>query len=252
MYFLLIFLNLIPSPVQHQHLYLPISPAHPITHQYYILSYNEETEQANWIYYKLTSDMLLGDAERNSNFRNDPLVSTKSASTKDYTKSGYDRGHLCPAADMKFDEKAMYESFYMSNVSPQVPEFNRGIWKNLESQIRDWTREKDSLYIVTGPIFDQTNIAIGKNQVVVPSAFYKVLYNPAQNQMIAFSLPNKASSLPFDKFASTVDSLEELTGIDFFSQLPDQLENRLESKIVLSGWFQSALSTSTRTKSSYP
>jgi len=224
--------------------YIPISSSQPIAHQYYTLSYNEDTEQANWVYYKLTADMIVGDTERSSNFRNDPLVTTKSASTKDYTNSGYDRGHLCPAADMKFSEEAMYESFYMSNISPQLPEFNRGIWKELETQVREWAKEKDSLYVVTGPIFDETNIRIGANQVKVPASFYKVLYNPAQQQMIAFILPNQASFLPFQRYTSTVDSLEELTGIDFFSQLPDNLENRLESKIVLAGWFDSPLTTS--------
>jgi endonuclease G len=180
------------SPITDE--YLPIDDGERINHTYYSLSYNEDTEQANWVYYKLTEDMLSGDAERNNNFRYDPLVTTKSASTKDYTKSGYDRGHLCPAGDRKFNKDAMYESFYMSNVSPQLPGFNRGIWKSLESQVRNWTRDKDSLYVVTGPIFNETDQRIGKNKVRIPSAFYKVLYAEGKNQMLAFILPNQASS----------------------------------------------------------
>jgi endonuclease G len=218
--------------------FIPVSSGEQISHKYYILSYNEDTEQANWVYYKLTKEMLQGDAQRNSSFRNDPLVTTKSASTKDYTMSGYDRGHLCPAADMKFDDTAMYESFYMSNVSPQIPEFNRGIWKELESQVRNWTYEKDSLYVITGPIFDDVDVRIGKNEVRVPKYLFKILYDAAYNQMIAFTLPNIASDQPFTDFVVSVDSLESLTNIDFFSQLPDSMENRLEKRIQLSSWFK--------------
>lgn len=228
--------------------FLPLSTGEQVNHQYYILSYNEDTEQANWVLYKLTSDMLAGETERDGNFRNDPLVATKSASTKDYTNSGYDRGHLCPAADMKFNEKAMYESFYMSNISPQLPGFNRGIWKELETQVRDWARGKDSLYIVTGPIFDETVESIGTNKVRIPVAFYKILYGPEKKEMIAFNMPNKASESPLETFTSTVDNLEEITGIDFFSQLPDNMEEQLESKVNTADWFVSPLATSLATK----
>ncbi len=229
-------------------LFIPQSPGEQINHHYYILSYNENTEQANWIYYELTSQMLNGNIKRSNRFRNDPLVSTISASSSDYTKSGFDRGHLCPAADMQFDSIAMNESFYMSNISPQNPGFNRGIWKSLEGKVRDWANTKEKLVIVTGPIFNEADQRIGQNKVRVPAYFYKILFAEEQNQMIAFILPNAASSNSLDKFASTVDSLEEITGIDFFSQLPDRLENRLESEIVLSGWFDNSLATSIKTK----
>lgn len=220
--------------------FIPISPGEIIRHNYYILSYNEDTEQANWVYYKLTKQMTRGDAKR-TNFRMDPLVSTISASVSDYTNSGYDRGHLCPAADMKFSKDAMYESFYMSNVSPQVPGFNRGIWKKLENQVRNWVQNKDSLYVVTGPIFnDSTFTIIGDNKVKVPAYFYKVLYEPAHDKMIAFILPNQPSGQPLENFTSTVDSLEMITNIDFFSQLQDELENQIESNIELDGWINSS------------
>ena len=217
--------------------YLPLSNGEIIMHKYYTLAYNEETEQANWVFYKITKEMLLGNAKRNDNFRSDPMVSTGSASTNDYTNTGYDRGHLCPAADMKFSDIAIYESFYLSNVSPQIPEFNRGIWKQLENKVRDWTREKDSLYVVSGPIFTKNGISIGQNKVKVPSYFFKVLFAPYQKQMIAFILPNDLSRLSFENYASTSDLLEQITGFDFFSQLPDTIENRLESEIRLEDWF---------------
>lgn len=231
--------------------YIPVSDGENIVHQYYILSYNEDAEQANWVYFKLTKEMLVGDAKRSSNFRSDPFVSTGSASTKDYVKTGCDRGHLCPAADMKFDDRAMYESFYMSNISPQVPEFNRGIWKQLETKVRNWAHDKDSIYVVAGPIFSDMDTRIGENEVRVPTSFYKVLYEPAKERIIAFILPNKGSSIPLQEFVTTVDSVERVTSIDFFSQIPDNLENELESKIELSGWFENvSFSTSIPPKES--
>lgn len=218
--------------------FLPKSPGEQINHHYYILSYSEENEQANWVYYELTSQMLNGNIKRSNRFHTDPLVLTKSSTTSDYTKSGFDRGHLCPAADMSFDSIAMNESFYMSNISPQYPGFNRGIWKSLEAKVRDWAKTKEQLVIVTGPIFSESDQRIGQNRVRVPAYFYKILFAEDQNQMIAFVLPNEASSHSLDNFVSTVDSVEQITGIDFFSQLPDSNENQLESKIVLSGWFE--------------
>ncbi len=218
-------------------LYIPKSQGEQINHHYYILSYNEITEQANWVYYELSSQMLNGNIKRSNRFHSDPLVTTKSATSSDYTKSGFDRGHLCPAADMSFDSIAMYESFYMSNISPQNPAFNRGIWKSLEGKVREWANTKEKLDIVTGPIFSKTDLRIGQNNVRVPAYFYKILFAEEQNQMIAFILPNAASSNSLDRFVSTVDSIEQITGIDFFIQLPDSKENQLESEIALSGWF---------------
>ncbi len=221
--------------------FLPNSPGEQIYHHYYVLSYNENTEQANWVYYELKPEMLNGKIERNGGFRMDPMISTKSANTKDYANSGFDRGHLCPAADMAFDTVAMYESFYMSNVSPQLPGFNRGIWKSLEEQVRDWVTKKGKIIVVTGPVIKNFNHKIGKNEVVVPDQFFKVLYSEDLNQMIAFDLLNASSSLPLEDFAITVDSLEQITGFDFFSQLPDNIENELEGKVKPDGWFESSI-----------
>ena len=216
--------------------FVPISFGETVKHNYFILSYNEDTEQANWVYYTLNKSMLIGEAER-TNFRMDPKVSTESASVKDYTNSGYDRGHLCPAADMKFDETAMYETFYMSNMSPQVPAFNRGIWKSLEEQTRTWVNEKDSLIVVVGPVFLQPQTTIGNNKVVVPTHFYKILFDVDKEKMITFFMANEGSTQTLNSFVTSVDSIEELTGIDFFSQLPDNLENKLEREINVHDWF---------------
>lgn len=219
--------------------YLPIPSTELVHHTYYTLSYNEKYEQANWVYYVLTDSMVIaGGQERSNKFKVDPLVPSGSAKSSDYTKSGYDRGHLCPAADMDFNPVAMEESFLMSNICPQAPDFNRGIWKDLESAVRGWARTKHKLFIVTGPVFSENKGKIGQDQVVIPGYFYKVLYTTSpQPEIIAFVLPNQKSDRPLSDFVISVDDLEKLTGIDFFSQLPDELENRIESKVELAGWF---------------
>lgn len=219
--------------------YLPVPTKDLVRHTYYTLSYNEKYEQANWIYYILTDSMVVaGGQERTNKFKVDPMVPTGSAKSSDYTKSGYDRGHLCPAADMDFNHVAMEESFLMSNISPQAPDFNRGIWKDLETEVRDWAKQKHKLYVVTGPVFSESKGTIGYDNVLVPGYFFKVLYDDTTHpEIIAFVLPNQKSDRPLSDFVVKVDDLEKLTGFDFFSQLPDDVENRIESKIELAGWF---------------
>lgn len=219
--------------------YLPVPTKDLVRHAYYTLSYNEKYEQANWVYYILTDSMVVaGGQERTNKFKADPMVPTGSARSSDYTKSGYDRGHLCPAADMDFNRVAMEESFLMSNISPQAPDFNRGIWKDLETEVREWAKQKHKLYVVTGPVFSELKGTIGQDNVTVPGYFFKVIYDESkQPEMIAFVLPNQKSDRPLYDFVVKVDDLEKLTGFDFFSQLPDDVENRIEGKIELAGWF---------------
>lgn len=219
--------------------FLPAPATNVVKHTYYTLSYNEDYEQANWVYYSLTDSMILNsDEERSNRFKEDKTVPTGSARPADYSKSGYDRGHLCPAGDMGFNAKAMQESFLMSNMSPQEPEFNRGIWKDLETQVRDWAKAEHKLYVVTGPIFKDNKGSIGQEEVLVPGYYYKVIYDPTdQPKIIAFVMPNQESTRPITDFAVSPDEVEKLTGFDFFSQLPDDQEEWLESKSRLAGWF---------------
>ena len=163
------------------------------------------------------------------------MVSTGSASLADYSGSGYDRGHLCPAADMTLNKTSMSETFYLSNMSPQLAGFNRGIWSSLEEQVRKWALEYSKLYVVTGPIFKDNIASIGINKVTVPGYFYKVLYD-GKNRMIGFILPNASSSKSLVQFTVKVDEIEQKTGIDFFSGLDDKLENQLESNINTDNW----------------
>ena len=199
-----------------------------VEYKYYSLGFNKKHKQANWVYYELTSANLTGKADRKNDFRVDPKIRQWCATPEDYKRSGYDRGHLCPAADMSFDAKAMSETFYMSNMSPQVPMFNRGIWKQLEEHVRNRAR-KERLYVVTGPIFKSNKGVVGKGKVTVPGYYYKLFYSPAKQQMVAYVLPNEESRRSLSSFAVPVDKVEKMTGIDFFSQLPDELERVLEA-----------------------
>lgn len=207
-----------------------------LTYTGFHLAYNEQFEQAAWVAYVLTRDEIeSGTIERTDNFRSDTSIVTGSATLADYRGSGFDRGHLAPAGDMKWDQLAMSQSFLMSNMSPQLPAFNRGIWRKLETEVRNWALEKDSLYVITGPLFSPSDSLIGKNGVGVPGYYFKVLVDlsPPDHDMIAFLLPNSGSSEDLIQFAITVDSLEQLTAYDFFSVAPDQemiewLEQRIE------------------------
>ena len=200
-----------------------------VDHRYFSLSYVEEHEQAEWVYYHLIDTLLKKKVKRVDHFRTDPLVTTGSAALEDYENSNYDRGHLVPAADMVFSEKAMSASFLLSNVSPQEPSFNRGIWKKLEALVHSWVVAKKSLHIVTGPIFQNNKGYIGSNKVTVPGAYYKVIYANEDKKMIGFVLPNQATTLSLQNFVLSVDAIENLTKIDFFHQLDDAVETVLEA-----------------------
>lgn len=219
--------------------FIPLPAKDIVRHTYYTLSYNEAYEQANWVYYTLTDSMVRNSGEeRSNNFRIDKLVVTVSAKSSDYTRSGYDRGHLCPAGDMGFNHVAMQESFLMSNISPQAPDFNRGIWKELEEQVRKWATMERKLYVVTGPVFKNNKGTIGRDKVLVPGFYFKIIYDPTDEpKLIAFVLPNEKSDRPLTDFAVAVDEVEKLTKFDYFSQLPDNQETKLESSVQLAGWF---------------
>ncbi len=204
------------------------------------LAYNEQYEQAAWVAYVLTREEIeSGSIERTDNFRPDKNLATGSASLADYRGSGFDRGHLAPAGDMQWASEAMSESFLMSNMSPQRPAFNRGVWKRLESEVRNWAIEKDSIYVITGPVLTSIDSFIGENQVGIPPYYYKVLVDlsPPDHSLIAFLLPNSASSDSLMHFAISVDSLEQVTGYNFFAWAPDQeVMDWLEKELDLDSW----------------
>lgn len=198
------------------------------SHQYYSFSYAEQYEQPEWTFH-LICKACFGEEKRKNNFRADGSVLTESAQLSDYKGSGYDRGHLVPAGDMTRNTLAMSESFFMSNMSPQDPSFNRGIWRKLESQIRNWSLDQDTIYVVTGPIIRSPHKEIGANSVAVPQGYFKALYFKNSDKMCAFILPNQGSKKPLSSFQCSVDKLELVSGIDFFPGISNNLENRLES-----------------------
>ena len=204
------------------------------------LAYNEQFEQAAWVAYVLTREEIeQGEIERTDNFRQDTFILSGSATPKDYRGSGFDRGHLAPAGDMKWSREAMSQSFLMSNMSPQLPAFNRGIWRRLETEVRNWAVEKDSLYVITGPLFAASDSQIGENGVGVPGYYFKVLVDlsPPDHDMIAFLLPHSGSSEELEQFAISVDSLERFSGYDFFSEAPDQeVIAWLERQLIPDNW----------------
>lgn len=239
LYFLLLFLcscsgdnKIIDQPAESIE---PKSPGEIVEHTYYKLSYSEDNEQAYWIWYELDPAQINGMQDRTDDFREDPAVSSGSATLEDYKGAGYDRGHLCPAADMKLNKTAMSETFFLSNISPQKAGFNRGIWSKLESQVRKWALENGSIWIATGPIFKDDLDTIGPDSVTVPGYFYKICYSE-KTGMIGLILPNASSSLSLDHFVATVDEIEKKTGIDFFSGLDDKSEEQMESAIDLGRW----------------
>lgn len=209
-----------------------------VRHTYYTLSYSEDHEQAEWVAYELTRERLNENwVDRGTNFRPDPDVRTESATPRDYTGSGYDRGHLCPAADMAFDTLAMSETFFMSNMSPQVKGFNGGIWRELEECTRDWARQFKHLYVVTGPVLSRPGKGqIGFSKVTVPAAYFKVLLAPDQHRAIAFVLPNEMSTRPVMDYAGTIDQVEKLTGLDFFPQVLKGMDEELEASLDKDAW----------------
>jgi endonuclease G len=212
--------------------YFPKSQGEYIKHKYYSLSYDEEHEQAEWVHYKLDSIRVIlnknSKIKTDRNYKLDTLIQTGSAHKSDISGYKYHKGHLAPAADMKMDYISVREAAYMSNISPQVASFNQGIWFGLENRIRSLAK-KSELYITTGGVLKSDLEKIGeKNKVSVPEQFYKIIYDAKNQKMFAYLMPNtKLDSI--EKYVVTVDSIESITGIDFYSQLKTKLESKLES-----------------------
>jgi endonuclease G len=222
----------IPAPVKGR-------PSFIIKHKGYTVSYNSSTKLPNWVAWKLTPDRLVENYSRSNKFLPDPaLPASQAVTTDDYKRSGWDRGHMCPAADNRWDWKAMDESFYMTNICPQHRNLNRGDWKELEEACNEWAKQEGAVYIVCGPIlYNQKHKTIGYHQVVVPEAFYKVVLCLGKHtKAIGFIYKNNAGNKPLDSYVNTVDQVERITGIDFFPALPDNIESKVESHSNLKDW----------------
>ena len=225
-----------------------------VLHKGFALVYNEEHEQADWVAYELTRDEVFGIYDRADDFRADPSIATGSAALADYRNSGYDRGHLIPAADLKWSTEALSDSFYLSNMSPQQPEFNRGVWSKLEAVVRQFAATEGSVYVVTGPVLsDGPYAVIGENGVAIPKFYYKVVldYQEPELKAIGFILPNAGSNQPLLSFATSVDRVEHTTGLDFFPQLPDDLERQLEARFDIDAWMMKEFQASSGERELY-
>lgn len=219
--------------------FLPSSTTNQIVkHDYYTLSYSEKYEQAEWVAYELKKNYLKNNSFKRPFFIEDPKVATGSADWRNYKKSGYDKGHLCPAGDMEFVITAYNDTFFTSNISPQLHDFNSGVWNRLEQKVRYWAAKYDGVYVVTGGVLESSLKTIGKEKVSVPKYFYKVLLDDKEGnyKMIAFLVPNSESNAPLYGFVITVDRLEKMTGIDFFPKLNDKTESQLEKSSDYKSW----------------
>jgi endonuclease G len=217
--------------------YLPSSTTGAIIyHDYYTLSYSEKHEQAEWVAYALKKTNLSRNQFKRPYFISDENVTTKSADWRNYKKSGFDKGHLCPAADMKFSKVAHDATFLTSNISPQNHDFNSGIWNRLEQKTRYWANKYNGVFVVTGGVLTHTTKTIGYEHVTVPNYFYKILFDDNADKMIAFLIPHHDSSEPLYNFIVSVDKIETLTGIDFFKELNDEKEAELEANTDYKNW----------------
>ncbi|GAA4293559.1 DNA/RNA non-specific endonuclease [Aestuariibaculum suncheonense] len=219
--------------------FLPTSTTGQIVHhEGYSLSYNEAFEQAEWVAYELKKSHLSQTNFKRPYFEIDEAVKSGAAHWRNYKNSGYDKGHLCPAGDRRYSQAAHDETFLTSNISPQEHQFNAGIWNTLEQKVRYWARKYDGVFVVTGGVLQQGLKTIGSEHVAVPNQFYKVLIdmNSGQPKMIAFLMPHKDSNRPLYDFVVSVDSIEKLTKIDFFPELDDAIENKLEASSSYKDW----------------
>jgi endonuclease G len=211
-----------------------------VQHSAFAVSYNEEHEQPEWAAWRLTAPRTRGTLPRPQRaFHPDPAVRTRTADYPDYSRSGYDRGHLVPNGDMRWDAQAQAETFLLSNICPQLHSFNDGVWRLLEEACRRWARSRGNLFIVTGPVLKPGLPKIGRQtQISVPTHFWKLVVETDGPDVaaIAFLIPHQDTRRPFMDFAITVDSLERVLGRDLLQALPDDVEAHLEAHLDPAYW----------------
>lgn len=247
-YFCFFFVLLGCRPSHNHNLFHPILLEIPmkhdgdelIFHSAYTLSYNPQTLIANWVAYELTAEETDGPWTRKGlRFMPDPDCKSRQADNNDYRNSGYSRGHLAPAGDMKWDSVAMLESFYFTNCIPQDKELNNGRWNQLEMKTRSWAKDYGRVYIVCGPVFlKEDTLRIGHNGVAVPDACFKaiLILTDKGYSSIAFLMHNGGESRTVKECALTVNELEALLDMDLFCDLPDEIEKSVECKVVWEDW----------------
>jgi len=223
-----------------------------VKHSALSLGYAEEHEQAAWVQHVVIPEVEFANVSRTNDFRPDSLVSTGTAEETDYFLKevmpdgelkfdgfGHDRGHLAPSADFRWSQKALSESYFYSNMSPQKPEFNRERWAELEAWVRTYVIDfQEPVFVVTGPILKEGLPTQGKNEVSIPGQFYKIILDLAEEEKkaIAFLMPNDHCAYPVSGYVTSVDEIEKLSGLDFFSSLDDEEEAKLEAMNSMDNW----------------
>lgn len=202
-----------------------------VKHKYYILSYSEPHEQAEWVAYQLRKNHLTYDNRRRPYFIEDPKVKSKSADWRNYKRSGFDRGHLCPAGDRRFSEFAYNETFYTSNISPQRKDFNAGVWNRLEQQVRQWCKRYGDLYVITGGVLEEGLEEIGDEDVDVPNSFFKLVFRKENEKIraLAFLIPHAETQEPLQNFLVPIDELEHISKLNFFYEMEADKQHQIES-----------------------
>ncbi len=218
----------------------PIKGEEIIKHAAYVTSYNTTHRTPNYVVHVLPKDVLYSTQSRSNDFRPDPLVKKNMSGAEDYQGSGFDRGHMAPSADFNWSKIAVSESFYYSNMVPQNPGLNRGTWRKLEMKIREWAIDNNELIIVSGPILKDglPKIQGGSFNVSIPEYLYKIVldYYPPTYKAIAFLYPNRNVPMDLEDHVVSIDSIEHLTGIDFFQKLNDKIERTIEAEQDISQW----------------
>jgi len=221
----------------------PVSPQAPGTTQYlckqnYAIHYRYDTKTAEYVVQHVTLQSISGPAKRKDDFRADPAIPPEHRSLlSDYAGFPFDRGHLSPGADNNINDDIMSESFFLSNMVPQVPNHNRGIWKQLETAVRNWVQEGKDIYVVSGTIYAAGYQTIGAGRVGIPTHMWKVIVDRKSSKSIAFLFPNAplpVADLP--KYATSVDAIEKATGINFMPQLTKAQEDKLETGVNINDW----------------
>lgn len=232
----------ISSVAQQYELPSPMPREQQVKHTQFTLSYNEGYELASWAAYQLTPEQAKATGTFKEKFSEDPLITTGSASTKDYKDAGFIMGQLVPPEDMFNSPKAVEETFLTSNTVPLKPVFNKNVWKKIEVLIRQWAKEGNTLYIAAGPVLTDAPFGtFGSNKISIAERYYKVILDVTGERAIAFLMRNNVASGAPKSFALSVDELEKITGIDFFALLADDLESKIESSTDFSKWNFKAL-----------
>jgi len=209
-----------------------------IRHTHFVLRYHEGHEQPVWVIYRWTKKAAGQTPPAPHPFAPDPAVKTLTADAKDFEGSGFDLGHFAPPGIFGNDSKNAAQAFLFSNMTPQVPSFRIGLWKQLTEREKFCAKTEGEIYVVTGPVLSSDLLQIGPNRVSIPRLFYKVIldYRKPVIKGIGFVLPNIQSERALSTFVVTIDSVEKITGLDFFPAMEDSLENRVESGKSLEGW----------------